>query len=77
MTEFVTVSTSQNSSQFNSVFKNFRKPRQELKDIQGNIILFDFSVLNLRINSTNFTAACGNSRTCEIQGLFYDFPGHF
>ena len=32
MAEFVTISKSQNSSQFNSIFKNFRKPGPELKD---------------------------------------------
>ena len=59
MAEFVAVSTSQNSSQFNSNFDNFRKPRQELKDKVRNFF-FDFSIVNLRINcSMNLTAACG------------------
>ena len=32
MAEFVVINTGKSSSQFNSSFENFRKPRQELKD---------------------------------------------
>ena len=53
MVEFLVVSTGENSSEFNSSFDNFRKPRQELKDkvrefcLISQLLTFELTVLQI------------------------------